>query len=117
MMAVFPPNCKVEMWKEFASKEIGIYLVLKKKKNTEPGTVVSRPNPSYSGGRDQEDRSSKPAEAKSLSDPILKNPSQKGSAEWLKVKALSLSPSTIKKKKKSRHWDIALGVKRLPSLC
>jgi hypothetical protein len=32
MMAVLTPNCKVEMWKEFASKEIGIYLVLKKKK-------------------------------------------------------------------------------------
>jgi hypothetical protein len=34
-------------------------------------------NPSYSGGRDQEDRSLKPARANSLRDPILKNPSQK----------------------------------------
>jgi hypothetical protein len=34
-------------------------------------------NPSYSGGRDQEDHSSKPAQANSLRDPISKNPSQK----------------------------------------
>jgi hypothetical protein len=32
---------------------------------------------SYSGGRDQEDRSSKSAWANSAQDPILKNPSQK----------------------------------------
>jgi hypothetical protein len=55
-------------------------------------------NPSYSGGRDQEDHSSKPTQANSLQDPILKNPSQKiGLVEWLKVKALSSSPSTAKK--------------------
>jgi hypothetical protein len=34
-------------------------------------------NPSYSGGRDQEDHSSKPAQANSSRDPISKNPSQK----------------------------------------
>jgi hypothetical protein len=44
-------------------------------------------NPSYSGDRDQEDRSSKPAWAKSSQDPILKNPSLKiGLLEWFKVK-------------------------------
>jgi hypothetical protein len=43
-------------------------------------------NPSYSGGRDQEDHSSKPAQAKI------------GLVEWLKVKALSSNPSTAKKK-------------------
>jgi hypothetical protein len=53
----------------------------------------------YSRGRDQEDHGSKPAQANSLSDPILKNPSQKlGLVEWLKVKALSSSPSTTKKR-------------------
>jgi hypothetical protein len=31
-------------------------------------------NPGYSGGRDQEDLSSKPARANSLQDPILKKP-------------------------------------------
>jgi hypothetical protein len=34
-------------------------------------------NPSYSGGRDQEDRSLKPAQANSSRNLILKNPSQK----------------------------------------
>jgi hypothetical protein len=34
-------------------------------------------NPSYSGGRDQEDCSLKPAWANSSQDPISKNPSQK----------------------------------------
>jgi hypothetical protein len=31
-------------------------------------------NPSYAGGRDQEDRDLKPAQANSLQDPISKNP-------------------------------------------
>jgi hypothetical protein len=44
----------------------------------------------------------KPAQANSSQDPILKNPSQNiGLVEWLKVKALSSSPSTAKRKKKS----------------
>jgi hypothetical protein len=43
-------------------------------------------NPSYLGGRDQEDGDSK----------------QIGLAEWLKVKALSSIPSTTKKKKKMK---------------
>jgi hypothetical protein len=34
-------------------------------------------NPSYSGGRDQEDQGSKPAQANSLWDPILKIPNTK----------------------------------------
>jgi hypothetical protein len=54
-------------------------------------------NPSYSGGRDQQDRGSKPDQAKSFQDPISKNPSQKSLVEWLKVKALSSKPSTAKK--------------------
>jgi hypothetical protein len=39
--------------------------------------VVHTCNPSYSGGRDQEDHSSKPAGANRSRDPITKNPSQK----------------------------------------
>jgi hypothetical protein len=39
--------------------------------------VAQTCNPSYSGGRDQEDCGSKPARANSLWDPILKNVSQK----------------------------------------
>jgi hypothetical protein len=34
-------------------------------------------NPSYSGGRDQEDHGSKPVLENSSQDPVLKNPSQK----------------------------------------
>jgi hypothetical protein len=57
-------------------------------------------HPSYSGGRDQEDHGAKPAQGNSSGDPILKNPITKnGLVEWLKVKALSSSPSTAKKKK------------------
>jgi hypothetical protein len=52
-------------------------------------------NPSYSGGRDQEDYSSRPAQANSSRDPITKI----GLVEWLKVSPSS-NPSTTKKKKK-----------------
>jgi hypothetical protein len=55
------------------------------------GVPVAHPcNPSYSGGRDQEDHSLKPAWANSSKDSILKkqtkqNKSQKRLVEWLKV--------------------------------
>jgi hypothetical protein len=56
-------------------------------------------NPSYSGGGDQEDCGSQPARANSSQDPISKNTQEtKGLVEWLKVKALSSSPSSTKKK-------------------
>jgi hypothetical protein len=52
-------------------------------------------NPSYSGGRDQDDGGSKPAWANGCVRPYLKKPSTKiGLVEWLKVKALSSSPGT-----------------------
>jgi hypothetical protein len=55
-------------------------------------------NPSYSGGKDQEDHGSKPAQENISRDLISKNPLQKvGLVEWLKVKALCSSPSTTKK--------------------
>jgi hypothetical protein len=59
-------------------------------------------NPCYSGGRDQEDSGSKPAQANSY----LKNPFTKiGLVECLKVKALSSSPSTEKQTKKPMcYW-------------
>jgi hypothetical protein len=37
-------------------------------------------NPGYSGGGDQKDRGSKPAQANSSQDPSLKNPSQENRA-------------------------------------
>jgi hypothetical protein len=57
-------------------------------------------NPSYSRGRDQEDCSSKPACSNSSERPYLKKTHHgKGLVgQWLKVKALSSSPSTTKKK-------------------
>jgi hypothetical protein len=43
-------------------------------------------DPSYLGGRDQEDHSSKPAQANSSQDPISKKPIiKKGTVEWLEV--------------------------------
>jgi hypothetical protein len=65
------------------------------------GVVAHTYNPSYSGVSDQEDHGSKPARENSSGDPISKIPITKiGLVEWLKVKALSSSPGTIKKKKK-----------------
>jgi hypothetical protein len=63
--------------------------------------VVHAYNPSYSGGRDQEDcGQSQPGQivCKILSQ---KKPSQKGLVEWIKVQALSSSPSTAKTKTKN----------------
>jgi hypothetical protein len=57
-------------------------------------------NPSYSGGRDQEDHISKPAQANSSQEPISKNPFTKiGLVEWFKVKDLSSNLRTKRKKK------------------
>jgi hypothetical protein len=58
-------------------------------------------SPSYTGGRDQKDSGLKPALANNSVRPYLENPFMKIElVEWFKVKALSLSPSTINKKKK-----------------
>jgi hypothetical protein len=60
-------------------------------------------NPSYTGGSNQEDHGSKPAQANSSQDPVLKKPFTKiRLMEWLKVKALSSSPSTAKKNTMSK---------------
>jgi hypothetical protein len=47
---------------------------LKKKKKISQAPVVHAYNSSFSGGRDQEDCSSKPAQANSFRDPISKKP-------------------------------------------
>jgi hypothetical protein len=58
-------------------------------------------NPNYSGGRDQKDHGSKPAQENYSMRPYLEKPfTTRGLVEWVKVRALSLSPSTTKKKKK-----------------
>jgi hypothetical protein len=62
-------------------------------------------NPSYSGGRNQED-CSEASLANSSQDPISEILNIKiGLVEWLKVKALSSSPST-RKEKKSPHFQV-----------
>jgi hypothetical protein len=52
-----------------------------------PEPVTHACNPSYSGGRDQEDHGLKPAWANSSRDSILKkqNITKKEKVEWLKV--------------------------------
>jgi hypothetical protein len=61
-------------------------------------------NPSYSGGRDQEDCVLRPAWANSSARPYLKKLFTKiGLVEWLKVKALSLSPSTVKQEEERKE--------------
>jgi hypothetical protein len=65
-------------------------------------------NSSYSGGRDQEDRGSKPALGKFVRCYLEKPITKTGLVEWLKVKALSSSPSTVKKKKKPFVFPVKL---------
>jgi hypothetical protein len=60
-------------------------------------------NPSYSGGRDQEDCSSKSLGKYSARPYLKKNFTKIGLVEWLKVKALSSSPSTENKKTNIRQ--------------
>jgi hypothetical protein len=68
-------------------------------------------SPSYSGGRDQENLGSKPAQTNSLGRPSWKYPTSNRASgvarvvEHLpnKLKALSSHPSTTKKKKKKRR--------------
>jgi hypothetical protein len=71
-------------------------------------------NPSYSGGRDQEDHGSKSARANSSTRPYLEKPFTKiGLVEWLKVKALSSSPSTTKNKTKQNSFVPRKRLKKL----
>jgi hypothetical protein len=51
----------------------------------EPGTSGSCLYPSYSGGRDQEDQGSKPAQANSSQKYLKNTHRKKGLVEWLKV--------------------------------
>jgi hypothetical protein len=56
-------------------------------------------NPSYSVGRDQEHHGSKPVPGKKFLRPYVEKPFTKiGLVGWLKVMALSSSPSTKKTK-------------------
>jgi hypothetical protein len=75
--------------------------------------VARASNPSYSGGRDQKDCSSKPAWANSSQDPISKKSiTEKELVEWLKVYALTSNPRTTKKKKKVQRRALKMAEKK-----
>jgi hypothetical protein len=75
-----------------------------------PALVASACNPSYSGGRNQEDRVSKPAGANSSQDPILKKPiRQKG---WWS--GSRCRPSTAKNKQTNKRTVGHFHPKRQP---
>jgi hypothetical protein len=74
-----------------------------KKKIAGRAPLVHACNPSYSGGRDQEDHGQKPAQADSSRDPILKNPSQKyRSGGVVQGEGPEFKPQYRKKKKKKK---------------
>jgi hypothetical protein len=60
-------------------------------------------NPSYSGGRNQEDHGSKPAQGNSLRDPITKKKSQKRPGGVAQEVDPEFKPQYHKKKKKRRR--------------
>jgi hypothetical protein len=63
-------------------------------------------NPSYSGGRDQEDHHSKPTRANSSQDPISKKTfTRKGLVKCLKVKVLSSNPKKETKKQTKKLFS------------
>jgi hypothetical protein len=78
-------------------------------------------NPSYSGGRDQEHHCSNPAQASTFMRPYLQKLFTKiRLVEWLKVKALSSSPSAATKKKEGKENAGFVSVCvciHIPSLC
>jgi hypothetical protein len=59
--------------------------------------------PRYSGGRDQEDRSSEPAMANNSWDPISKIPSQKRAGRVAQGIGSEFKPQ-YRKKKKKKYW-------------
>jgi hypothetical protein len=78
--------------------------------------VAQDRNPSYAGGRDQEDHSSKPAQANSLQDYLEKNPSQKWAGgvaqdvspefkpQYSKTTTTTTKKKKNKKKQKPKHY-------------
>jgi hypothetical protein len=85
----------------FTAGSLVLSVVYSKRWGQSQALVAPSCNPSYSGGTDQEDHGSKPAWVNSSVRTYLKKSFTKiGLVEWLKVKALSSSPSTEKEKNK-----------------
>jgi hypothetical protein len=68
----------------------------------QPVPVTHTCNSSCSGGRNQDDGGSKPAQANSLRDPISKNPSQKRDGRVAQGEGPEFKPQYCKKKKKEK---------------
>jgi hypothetical protein len=62
-------------------------------------------NPSYSGSRNQEDHSSKPAQTNSSRDPISKKPSKKRAGRMAQDIGSEFNPSMQKKKKERKKKE------------
>jgi hypothetical protein len=71
--------------------------VLLWREEMEQGTVTHACNPSYSGGRDQEDCGLKPAQANRSWDPAQKYPSLKGTCGVAQGKGSEFKPQYCKK--------------------
>jgi hypothetical protein len=70
--------------------------------------VTNACNPSYSGGRDQEDLGLKPAQANSSQDPISKKPiTNKRADEVVQGVGPEFKPQYCKKKKKSSNKGVS----------
>jgi hypothetical protein len=76
---------------------------------TEPGASGPPCNPSYSGGRDQQDPGSKTSQANSSRDPILKNPSQKRAGGVAQGVGPEFKPQYCKNKMRDLRLEKAVG--------
>jgi hypothetical protein len=74
-------------------------------------SVAHACNPSYSGGRDQEDHSSKPAQANSLQDPISKLPITKRTGGVTQGLGPKFKPQYQRGKKRLLYLSEVPGVK------
>jgi hypothetical protein len=87
MMAVIKRLTVTSAVKDVEKSESSHFLGenVKRAATLENGLVAHACNPSYSGGRDQEDLSLRPAQANGSQDPISKIPEQNGLEVWLKA--------------------------------
>jgi hypothetical protein len=90
-----------------------------KRQNIGQAPVVHAYNPSYSGGRNQKDTSSKPAQTKKFTRHIQKPCTKIWLLEWMKEKALSFKPQYYKKQNKTKTKTnyTEANLKQSPKLC
>jgi hypothetical protein len=69
-----------------------------------PGAGAQACNPSYSGGRDQDDHGSNPAGANSSQDPTLKKPNTKRAGRVAKGEGPRAQAPVSQKKKPFNRW-------------